>query len=49
MTEMQYVFFFFFHMINRATDEFNNHNVGFYCQFPRSRGDGISGFVSVST
>lgn len=29
-----------------ATDESNNHNVGLYSQLQRSRGDGISVFVS---
>ena len=36
---MKFIFF-------RATYESNNHNIGLYCQFQRSRGDGMSVFVS---
>jgi hypothetical protein len=42
MTEMQYELLFF-----RATYESNHHNIGLYCQFQRSRGDGMSVFVSI--
>ena len=46
MTEMQYVFFSFSYD-KRTTDESDDHNVGLYCQFQGSRGDGMSVSISV--
>jgi hypothetical protein len=46
MTERQYVFFPVYD--KRAIDESNNHDVGLYSQFQRSRGDGMSIYFFVS-
>jgi hypothetical protein len=44
---MQYDFFLLPYYDKRVTDESNNHNIGLYSQLQRSRGDGMSVFVSL--